>query len=180
MSQGFSTFLVGLLLLVLAWGLAVATAKDEQVAAAVETNSHFIIFHPLYREFGTEGLIFEATAARARFEQQTNQAVARQLRGKHFNADRATRIFAMDGHYDLGNEVGTLEGEVRIRNDEGYTLTTTSAVYHHMAKRITAAGAFQAQGGGVTLHGVGLIYDLPADTFSVERNVGASIAGFRL
>ena len=170
--------ILGILGLLARW-LAVVTEPAELQASTQEPASQLSLAGPYLREVGPEGLRMAVTAATATYDQKEDTAHAYQVHA-HVYRNAATSVVTSDeARYDAALETARLTGNVRIKSDQGYTLETTSAVYHHRTELITAAGLFHAEGNGVLLEGYGLEYDLQADRFLVERNVGATILGLK-
>jgi LPS export ABC transporter protein LptC len=173
-----ATWTVILLVLgALSFALMTATRPQPLAEADLTPRSHFIVINAHYRELGPEGIRLEATAERSRYEEKTNQAAAQRLRGIVHHEGHVTHLTARAAVYDIDAATASLSGGVRIVNEQGYSLATTAAVLHHKAGIIETEEMFEAEGQGITLTGTGLRYDLHADTFTVERNVGASIRG---
>lgn len=160
----------------MAWFLAEATRPLEAPSRYADSGSTFTLVAPQLRELDATGVRLVASAAEARY--QDNRIVADRLRGEVRREGKTTRITSAEGVYNLASTTATLNGGVSVAGDDGLTFTTASAVYRHDARRISAAGAFKAEGRGITLKGYGLHYDIAADAFTVDKNVGASIQRF--
>lgn len=174
------TFVTWSLILVtlgcMAWFLAETTRPIEVPARYGDSGSTFTLVAPQLRELDAGGVRLIASAAEARYVD--NRVVAENLSGEVTREGKTTRIKAAKGSYNLASTSATLSGGVSVAGDDGITFTTASAVYRHDARRISAAGAFKAEGRGITLKGYGLHYDINADSFTVDKNVGASIQRF--
>lgn len=160
----------------MAWFLAAATRPLEAPARYADSGSTFTLTAPKLRELDAGGVRLIASAAEARYVD--NRVVADDLSAEVTRDGKITRIKAAEGIYSLQSTTATLKGGVTVAGDDGLTFTTASAVYRHDARRVSAAGAFKAEGRGITLRGYGLHYDITADSFTVDKNVGASIQRF--
>jgi LPS export ABC transporter protein LptC len=176
-------FIWGCILAVLgvsSWWLRVVTAPREQDASELLPGTELALLNAHYREVGLNGLRMEARAERSTYEQASNLALAERLRVRIFQNDSVTEVIARRGAYDVVGEVAVLMGGVRVLNERGYTLATTSATYRRREALIYTDHVFQAEGNGVTLQGMGLRYDLKEEAFTVEKNVDARISGIKL
>lgn len=160
----------------MAWFLAAATRPLDVPARYADSGSTFTLVAPTLRELDQTGVRLVASAAEARYAD--NRVVADTLRGEVRREGKTTRITSAEGAYNLASTTATLRGGVSVTGDDGLTFTTASAVYEHALRRLSAAGDFTAEGRGITLKGSGLHYDLVADKFTVEKNVGASFQRF--
>ncbi len=176
----FTWLMTAGLLAAFAWWLSVATEPPRLAASKPQASSTFTVEGPHYREFNREGLALEATAVTATYAQLSGVANADRLGATVYHSGRPTYVHARHARYELSSETATLYDGVRIDNDDGYVMNTTTAVYRHELETVTADGRFSAEGRGLRLEGMGIEYNLRSDTFTVKRDVGASISGFRL
>lgn len=160
----------------MAWFLAAATRPLEAPSRYADSGSTFTLVAPRMRELDHTGVRLTASAAEARY--QDNLVTADDLRGEVHREGKTTRITAAQGSYSVASTSATLTGGVRVAGDDGLVFTTSSAVYRHDSRTVTAAGAFEAAGRGITLKGYGLHYDIQGDAFTIDKNVGASIQRF--
>lgn len=158
------------------WFLSEATEPIEQASRYADSGSTFTLTAPRMREIGPEGVRLIARADEARYTDQ--RIVADRLAGEVHRDGKTTRITAATGTYQVESTTATLAGGVTVAADDGYVFTTASAVYHHDRRLLSAAGAFTAEGNGLSLRGNGLHYDILNDTFRIDRNVGATISRF--
>jgi LPS export ABC transporter protein LptC len=171
--------LVLALLGVASWGLARATKPVEGPSRFSEGGSKFYIVKPHFRQIGAEGLRMSARGEDAVFNQEDNTVLANQIYAMIYRDGRKTEVWSRSGLYNLQSTTATLAGGVTLANDQGYTFAATTAVYRHDPQTLTVDGPFEAKGNGLELRGIGLRYDVPNDTFTVEKNVGANIERFR-
>ena len=172
---GLAVFFTGL-----AFFVARLTAPHPTVwRHPAERGSEFTIIYPRLREINLLGVRFEATAKQATFNQAVSEATGKDLMGFWLQEGHRTQMSAGRGRYDLNRQEAFLTDGIRIKNRDGYALTTTTATYEHATQTMHATGHFEAEGKNVSLQGTGLTYSFNADTFSVERDVGAIVKGFR-
>ncbi len=160
--------------------LARATAP-EGFEVAVTSASAFTIFSPHLREIRAGGVSAEVRADEVEYREETDLVEAQRIDGLLYHDDgRRTEIRAVRGRYDVISEEAFLDGGLELTSDQGYSLTTTGAVYRHAAAEVFAPGPFRAWGEKVEIEGAGLRYALEAQQISVARDVDAHLAGFPL
>ncbi len=161
------------------WWLADATRPTEGPSRFTEGGSKFYIVKPHLRQIGSDGLRMSALGRDAVYSQEDNTVKANQIYTMIFRDGRKTEVWSGTGSYNLASTTATLAKGVTLANDQGYTFDATTAEYRHESQFLTVSGAFEARGNGLRLRGIGLQYDVPADKFTIDKNVGASIERFR-
>lgn len=121
---------------------------------------------------------WEILAEHAEFSDQANVAVARGVRAQLFQDD--TALLSLEAsrsivQRDTGNI--TMQGEVRIRHQGGYTITTTTLDWLAETRQLQTDEAVELEGPSVYVTGTGLQSDVDQQRFHLEQNVHAS---FRL
>lgn len=158
--------------------LANATRPATGLMRNKGKGSDFYIVAPRFREFDTGGLRMAAESTEATFDQAQNLVTAQAISGYVLRDGHRTELWADQGLYQVDATIATLTENVRVVNDQGYTFRTAEAQYRHAVRTLTADGAFVAESQSMRLNGVGLYYNLEADTFRIEHSVDAKIERF--
>ncbi len=129
-------------------------------------------------EQADQSTAWEILAKQAEFSEAENLAIAREVRAQLFQDD--TALLSVEANRsivqrDTGNI--TMQGRVRIRHQDGYTMTTTTLDWLAKARQLRTDEAVELKGPSVRVTGVGLQSDVDQQRFHLEHNVHAS---FRL
>jgi LPS export ABC transporter protein LptC len=129
-------------------------------------------------EQADQSTAWEILAAHAEFSEHANLAVVREVRAQLFQDHIALVSVEADRSIvqrDTGNI--TMQGQVRVRHQDGYTMTTKTLDWLAKARELHTDEAVELEGPSVYITGMGLQSDVDQQRFHLEHNVHAS---FRL
>lgn len=129
-------------------------------------------------EQADQSTAWEILAAHAEFSEHANLAVVREVRAQLFQDHIALVSVEADRSIvqrDTGNI--TMQGQVRVRHQDGYTMTTKTLDWLAQARQLHTDEAVELEGPSVYITGMGLQSDVDQQRFHLEHNVHAS---FRL
>lgn len=129
-------------------------------------------------EQADQSTAWEMMAEQAEFSEDANLAVARGVRAQLFQDDTALLSLQANRSIvrrDTGNI--TMQGQVRLRHQDGYTMTTQTLDWVAEARQLRTDEAVELEGPSVYITGIGLQSDVDRQRFHLERDVHAS---FRL
>lgn len=180
----------GFALLILTIGIVVllGLGEREETARLQQTPSEPSMSGPKSARSQMEGIqLIEQTdretawrvwAEQAEFSDNANLAIARGVRAKLFQEDKA--LLSLEANRsvvrrDTGNI--TMQDGVRILHEGGYTMTTKTLDWLAEARQLHTDAAVELEGPSVHITGVGLQSEVDEQRFHLEHNVHAS---FRL
>lgn len=125
-------------------------------------------------EQANQSTAWEILAEHAEFSENANLAVARGVRAQLFQDDAVLlSVEANRGmvQRDTGNI--SMQGHVRIRHQDGYTMTTKTLDWRAEARQLHTDGTVELEGPSVHITGTGLQSDVDHQRFHLEHNVHA-------
>jgi LPS export ABC transporter protein LptC len=129
-------------------------------------------------EQADQSTAWEILAAHAEFSEHANLAVVREVRAQLFQ-DHIALVFVEADRSIVQRDTGnmTMQGQVRVRHQDGYTMTTKTLDWLAKARQLHTDEAVELEGPSVYITGIGLQSDVDQQRFHLEHNVHAS---FRL
>jgi LPS export ABC transporter protein LptC len=129
-------------------------------------------------EQADQSTAWEILAAHAEFSEHANLVVVREVHAQLFQDHIALISVEADRSIvqrDTGNI--TMQGQVRVRHQDGYIMTTKTLDWLAKARQLHTDEAVELEGPSVYITGIGLQSDVDQQRFHLEHNVHAS---FRL
>ena len=121
---------------------------------------------------------WEIVARQAEVDNQKRRAVAHDVRAQLFQDDAA--LMALEANRSIVQRDSgdiNMQGNVRVNNEDGYTMTTETLDWHAKTRQLRTQETVEIEGPSVRITGAGLRSEVDEQRFHLEHNVHAS---FRL